>query len=421
MIQNLLVLNSAYNGSRDLSWNDDPDSKVIGYNVYRAFDAPTNWTLLTAEPHPTHFYRDQTTYVTVEYVVKPEDWVSFGNDGQWVFKVPERPIWSSSVVKGHPTVANHPMDVQVTIDDVPVSIGRVDGQEGLVYFEQWTVGKGGATSSKRTHTFAKNQMTSSVVKVWYRKLTNYVDIHLAGTRAFYSVVPVLEGGFEQHRPGQMGTEFKNTLEVDQMDYMFAEMVRRNAFIFEQAGEPADLMIRRSKGTLCGCLIGNGEARHGCTSCFETGIIGGYFGPYEILFIDPDTAATRTINEGGVKVERDSRSYLGPSPMVQNGDFIVRRNGERLGIGNVVYKMPRGVLLQQDFDVTLIPRNDSRYKIPLTDPTPPGQPIQTYDPRFVETRELPAEPLTNPLTDPTKTWENPTVPVGRTVKFGNIQT
>lgn len=421
MIQNLIVLNSSYSGSRDLSWNDSPETDLIGYNVYRAFDAPTNWQLLNDEPHPTHFYRDQTAFTTVEHTVLASEWVSFGNDGQWVLKTPDHPIWSSDIVKGHPTVANNPMDVQVTVDGVPVSVGRVDGQEGLVYLEDWTLGKAGAVASKKVHRFKKNEVTTSVVKVTYRKLKNYVDIHMAGSRTFYTVVPVRAGGFELHAPGQFGSEIKNTLEVDQMDYMFAEMVRRNNFIFEMSGEPASLMIRRTKGTPCGCLVGNGEARHGCTSCYETGIIGGYFGPFEILFIDPDTAATRTINEGGVKVERQSRSYLGPSPMVQNGDIIVRRNGERLGVANVVYKSPRGVLLQQDFDVDFIPVNDSRYKIPLTQPALPTPPPQTFDPRFVETRTLPAEPLTNPLTDPGKTWENPTVPVGRTVKFGNIQT
>lgn len=421
MIQNLIVLNSSYSGSRDLTWTDSAEKDVIGYYVYRAFDYPTNWTRLNDDPHPSHFFRDQTAFTVVEYTVQPGDWVSFGGDGQWVLKTPDRPLWSSSIVRGHPTVANHPMDVTVTIDDVPVSIGRVDGQEGLVYFEQWTVGKSGLVASKKAHPFRKNQMTSQVVKVTYRKIKNYVDIHLAGSRTFYTVVPVLAGGKELHVPGKPGTEIKSTLEVDQMDYMLAEMIRRNAFLFEQCGEPADLVIRRTKGTPCGCLIGNGEPRHGCTACWETGIIGGFFGPFEFLFIDPDIAATRTLNEGGVKVERQSRSYLGPTPMVQNGDLIIRRNGERLVIANVVYKMPRGILVQQDFDVDLLPPGDARYKIPVTQPSPPDQPIQIYDPRFVETRELPAEPLTDPTTDPTKNWENPKVPKGRTVVFGNIQT
>ena len=426
MISNLLVLNSSYVGSRDLSWTDSPERDIIGYNIYRAYDAPVTWTLLNETPHPLRFYRDQTNYTLTTYVVKDTDWVSVGRDGQWVFKVPTQPIWSSSIVKGHPTIANNPADVQVEVDGAVISVGRVDGQEGLVYFDIITLAAGGAVASKfHPADFVKGQIPTNVITVTYRKLKNYVDIFLAGpgsgSRTFYTVVPVLAGGFEMHKPGAFGTEVKNTLEVDQMDYMFAEMVRRNAFLFEQSGEPADLMIRRSKGVLCGCLVGNNEPRHGCQACYETGIIGGYFGPFEMLFIDPDVAATRTINEGGIKVERTSRSYLGPTPLVQAGDFIVRRNGERLLISDPVYKSPRGVLLQQDFNVNLMGPNDTRYFIPLVPNPPPPEPIQTYDPRFVETRQLPGEPITDPLTDPTKVWENPVAPRGRTIKFGNIET
>lgn len=54
-------------------------------------------------------------------------------------------------------------------------------------------------------------------------------------------------------------------------------------------------------------------------CFETGIKGGYYGPIEFLFQDPEVGAVRTIDEGGKKVERQSRSYLGRTPIVQDGD------------------------------------------------------------------------------------------------------
>jgi hypothetical protein len=423
MIQNLLVLDSQYIGCRDLFWVESTIKDLLGYNVYRAIDYPTNWVKLNSEPHPGHFYRDQTQLTWEEYTVTSSDWVTIGVDGQWVFKIPGAPIWASEIVKGAPMVANNPMDVEVTIDTAPVGVGRVDGQEGLVFFEALNLGAHGAVTSKKGHPFTKNQVPTQTVKVRYRKLRNLVNIFLAGagSRTFYTVVPVLSNGQEYHAPGVSGTEIKNTLEVDQMDFMLAEMVRRNAFLFEQSGEPASLLIRRTRGVPCGCLISNGEPRSGCPSCYETGVVGGYYGPFELLFIDPDVAATRTINEGGVKVERSSRSYLGPTPVVQNGDLIIRRNGERLEISDVVYKSPRGVLVQQDFNVILLPAKDTRYLVPLVAPQPPGIPPETFDPRFVETRTLPSEPLADPRTDPTKTWENPKKPVGRTTKFGNIQT
>lgn len=422
-ISNLLVLDSQYNGSRDLFWVDSPTPDLIGYNIYRAHDYPTNWIKLNNEPHPGHLYRDKTLLQQVSYTVKDTDWVSVGGDGQYVFKLPECPIWSSEIVKGHPTVANNPMDVYMTMDGVWTAVGRVDGSESLIYFEALNLARGGSVQMKGAHTFVKNVIPTQTIVITYNKLLNYVDIFAAGLgpRTFYTVVPVLFNGKELHAPGAPGTEYKSTMEVDQIDYMLAEMIRRNAFIFEQAGEPASLIVRRTKGKICGCMVANNTPRSGCSACYETGIIGGYYGPFEILFIDPDTAATRTINEGGVKVERTSRSYLGPTPVVSAGDLIVRRNGERLEISDVVWKSPRGVLVQQDFNVNLLPVKDTRYLIPLVAPQPPSDSIETFDPRFVETRNLPTEPLSNPRTDPTKTWENPIKPMGRTVKFGNVQT
>jgi hypothetical protein len=42
MILDLLILNSSYVGSHDLWWADTHDA-TKGYNIYRAFDYPTNW------------------------------------------------------------------------------------------------------------------------------------------------------------------------------------------------------------------------------------------------------------------------------------------------------------------------------------------------------------------------------------------
>ena len=119
-----------------------------------------------------------------------------------------------------------------------------------------------------------------------------------------------------------------------------------------------------------------------------------------------------------------------------GDLIIRKNGERLVIANPTYKSPRGVLLQQEFDVVLLQQTDTRYRVPLRSmdlpviynpafQTAPGTGNDFTDPGFVDTGILGGtdafEPVSSPTTDPTKTWENPLVPKGRTVVFGNIQT
>jgi hypothetical protein len=128
---------------------------------------------------------------------------------------------------------------------------------------------------------------------------------------------------------------------------------------------------------------------------------------------------RELNEGGIKTTRDSRSFLGPTPIVQNGDLIVRRNGDRNVISQVVYKQPRGIILQQDFAVQLLSPGDTRYLIPLNTGLP-----TIFNP-VVRPDALDGvgggEPVFDPRTVPGKDFENPNIPIGRTVTFGKIQT
>lgn len=416
MIQGLMVLDSAQLSSRDLWWVDDVTPGVIGYNIYRAYDTMTGWVKINTDLVPGHSYRDMITLTDFTYTIQTSDWVEFGQYGRYIFKVPDNIIYSS-VNKGLALLATSPDDVIVTVDGVAVRPAVVNGLDGTVWLPQISVIRqdGGTYETPLIGPVT----TNTVVQITYKKLTNFVDIYQNLTRTYYTVVSVLEGNIEQNLPGAPGTPIVDTMQVDKMDYMQAEMVRRNAWLFEQVGEPAYLMFRRTKGQTCGCVNPDlKQARTGCPSCYETGIVGGYYGPIEFLFIDPDTETSRILEEGGVKVERTSRSYLGPSPIIQSGDLIVRRNGERLVITGVTYKTPRGVLLQQDFDVQLLPARDTRYQIPLWDP---NRLIQIYNPAFGDNPQDGNEPVSDPTTDPTKTWENPEKPVGRTTTFGRIQT
>jgi hypothetical protein len=144
-----------------------------------------------------------------------------------------------------------------------------------------------------------------------------------------------------------------------------------------------------------------------------------------MFVPPDSALNRILDEGGIKTTRTSRSYMTRTPIIQNGDLIIRANGDIMVISDVVYKMPRGIILQQDFMVELLPPGDTRYLIrgknafnlptlynPVVRPDPdngkptPGQPV--FDPRTV------------PAINGGKDWENKNVPIGKTVEFGKIQ-
>lgn len=406
MIQGLMVLNSSFIGSRDLYWVDDPSTEITGYNVYRSQDSIGPWTRINLDLVPGHLYRDETTLTVITYKVKPEDWVEFGEFGRYGFRVPEKLIYSS-VAAGRAFIATSADDVSLTIAGQTIRPAQVEGLDGVVWVPQTSVIK---KDGGRTETWLAPALTKDTeIIVVYKILQNYVDIYQDMTRTYYCVVPVNRMSQETEIPGSGSVV--NTMEIDKMDYMQEEMVRRNAWLFEQVAEPAYLMLRRTKGVPCGCVdVDSKQPRTGCKECYETGVVGGYYGPLDILFIDPDTDISRTIDENGTKVERNSKSYLGPSPIVQNGDLIIRRNGERLAIGNVTYKSPRGVLLQQDFDVNLLPSKDTRYFIPIYK----NYQQVIYDP---VTDEVGNEPVTTPK----DTWENPKTEVGRTITFNRIMT
>ena len=410
-IQGLIILSGAVPGIRDLSWEHDPNPDVVGYMPFRSEDRGSDWRPLTGFPVPGTRYRDVTSLEDVIYDVTESDWVSRGDGGYWILRVPHRPIYAT-ILQGRAILASQPEHVQVWIDDKPVHPPRIDALKGDI----WLPNAYGLTRDMdwRERLFP-TAGPGSVVRVSYRRLTNYVDV-APDSRSFYAVVPVLSNGSLMHTPGAPGTEVVNIMEVDKMDFMQAEMVRRNAWLLEQAGEPVHLLMRRTKGKACSCLTG-GQARTGCTVCYETGIIGGYYGPYDVLFLDPDSEAVREADEGGVKVTRSSRSFMSPSPVIQSGDLLIRRNGERLVIGPVVYKSPRGVLVQQDYTVERLNTGDTRYRVPLRPPLSP----KAFHPAFEQSPGAMGDPVTNPADDPTKLWENPQVPVGRTIPFANIQT
>jgi len=429
MIPNLIVMNSSYCGSRDLWWVDDPAS-TKGYNLYRAFDYPTNWVKLNAHPWLGHFYRDQVCLEEVTYVVQEKDWRDDGRLGKWGFKLPE-PIYSD-VVTGRPTIANSPDDVQVFLDGVPMRPVMVVGIDQTVWLQRDNTLPYGGGVSAQAQAYTDNINITDYsgvkeIKVIYKRLANYVDIYTSMVRTFYCVVPIGDHG-ETHPPGAPGTKVVNTMEVDQLTWEYREMINRNQWLFEQVGEPAYILFRKTRGEICACRgseSGLGQPRTGCPSCFEVGFVGGYYGPYDITYVPPDSALTRELDEGGgIKSTRESRGYLGPTPITQDGDLIVRRNGERLVVSGVTYKAPRGILLQQDFNTNLLNPGDTRYLIPLNTGLPTvydpiiRNPLQGGEPG-AQTGN--GEPVWDARLQPGKVWENEVeIPIGRSVVFGKIQ-
>ena len=422
-VSSLLVLNTPYVGARDLWWVDSP-AATKGYNIYRAFDNPSaGWTRLNGNvPWPGHSWRDATVLTQKTYTVQPADFVESGDFGKWGFRIPETPY--SSQVLGRPVVANSPDDVTVLADGKSLRPVMVVALDQTVWMKMdISLPQGGAvTQLALVNNGDVAKADYSAVKKWqvqYNSLTNFVDIYSTLTRTYYTVVPVGPNG-EVHAPGAFGTPIVNTQEVEKMTWIGQEMVRRTGFVFEMRSEPSLILFRKTRGVICGCkTTGVAQPRHGCPICFEVGIVGGYYGPYDILYVDPDQSAVRELQEGGVTVTRQAKSYLGPSPIVQDGDLIIRRNGERLVVSGVNYKSWEGCIVQQEFDVSLLNKGDTRYLIPVYPNALPTifDPIVQKDPLDGKGG---AEPITSAKTEPDKQWENPDPQAGRSITFGKIQ-
>lgn len=421
MVTGLVVLNSGYVGSRDLWWPNDATS-TVGYNVYRAFDYPNNWVKLNASPIPGQFYRDITTLTPKTYTITDDDWIEKGTFGRWGFKIPDIPY--SGIVATRPMVASSPDDVSVILTDINNNVVQVrpafvSGIERSVWINtNVTLPTGGAVSAFPITDMSKVQL--SLVQASYKTLTNFVDIYSSMTRTYYTVVPVGDNG-EVYAAGSAG-DIVNTQTIERVNYMLQEQIRRNAWVFERVGEPAFIMFRMSRGIKCSCAEdGVEEPRHGCPICYETGWVGGYYGPYDIVYTPPDTATNTTVEEGGRKVERVSKSYLGPTPIIQNGDLIVRKNGERLITFDVTYTQPQGAIAQQEFNVRLLNNKDTRYLIPVV----PGNPIPGIFNPVTQTDPTDGSGGTEPVfqkeNSPDTPFENTDKQPGRTVVWGAIQT
>ena len=436
VVDNLLILNSSYVGSHDLWWAPVAEA-TKGYNVYRAYDHPSNWVKLNPAPFHGQFWRDMSSLLEVTYTLQPQDFIEKGELGQWAFRIPDVPY--ATVDAQRVVVSNSPDDVSVTVskygnvnvDGVTLRPARVLGFDRSIWMNvDNTLAQGGAVSDTALvndgNVSIANYDSIAEWKVTYNKLNNYVDIYTSFNRTYYTVVPVGDKG-ELHEPGCRGSVIRNTQEVDEIDWVYAEMVRRNEFLFHTTGEPAYLFFRKWRGEQCGCIFGTQQPKTGCPSCFETGFVGGYIGPYDFIFVPPDSALQAELNEGGIKVTRSSRSYLTRTPIIQNGDLVLRRNGDRMVIHDVVYKMPRGIILQQDFTVQLLPPGDTRYLIPYVNTGLPTiyNPVVRPNPYNGKPKQGHGEPVFDPRTVPSinggKDWENPNIPIGRTVEFGKIQT
>ncbi len=398
-------------GVFDLSW-DDPtilaingDFTVLGVNVYRSFDSAFGPFQRVSELLVgANFWRDRTDNelvtedVSNQFVLRGETSATGSDTPRYVFKTLHYPI----VKEGSQEVpADSPQDVRVFIDGVEARIQRVYGATGEVEIDALIY----ADVAKQKLDPSLVPGPDSQVICQYRRTRSLLKTDLA-QRIFYRVTTV--GIPTKGAPDLVETPLEraaavHSYEVEKLDYIWREAVRRNRWILEQGGERVKAFLRKNAGVLCPCIPDDYHQQpvNDCPVCFGTRFVGGYEGPYDVLLAPDDAERRITQKDIGRTVEHTYEVWTGPVPLFSQRDFLVKINGDRYSIGPVRFPTNRGVTLQQHYNINHLDEKDIRYRVPM------GNPV-----KYVATQFAPSGPEQEAEATPT---DKPNIPEERQLK------
>jgi len=368
-------------GMLDIRWEDpsvlarNAGFTIVGVNIYRSEASDRGpFRRINEFPIGGGFYRDRTNYsrVTKETVVWGSSWRYRGdapNDRRWVFCT-KNPIAKryDSAPNQDVNFADSPTDVQLFVNGEEVVVETVFGKTGevtLINRPTFDVGTEQQvdpvlpTEADRveiSYYTPTNHVPSGLEhNIWYRVTTVAVD---ATTPSGY-----VESPLEWAEP-------KSVVQVEELDYIWREAMRRNAWILQQGGERVKMFVRKILGIPCDCTIEDKTREYSkqpsnrCLTCFGTGFKGGYEGPYEVIIVPDD--AERRISQAvsGRRKEHTYEVWTGPSPLLTQRDFVIKQTNERYSVGPVRRPSHRGNLMQQHFNIAYLDQGDIRYKVPV---------------------------------------------------------
>ena len=423
---NLMVIHGRKPGSYDIIWTDPSQLSVnsrfvlYGVNIYRSFDSEYGpFERITQVPLGSNYWRDVTDNVLEADEDVTDRFILDARTGtaeealRYVFRVQNPPI----VKEGSQGVlAYSPSDVIVSVDGVRVPVLRVHPQTGEVEIADY-----------RMPNIATQKLEPSVaptgtqrVTCTYRHTRFLLRTDLA-QRVFYRAVTVglpMDFANSTVQPQDLvETPLEHAVatgnfEIEKLDYIWREAVRRNRWILEQGGERVRVFLRKNVGIPCPCIPDDYHKQplSDCPNCYGTAILGGYEGPYDLL-IAPDDAERRIAQKDiGRTVEHTYEVWTGPSPLLAHRDFLVKMNGDRYSIGPVRVPSNRGMILQQHFNIGIFDEQDIRYRVPMDNP------VKYAAVQFALSgpeHEANANPTCNPDVPPERQYK------GKTIAWGNI--
>lgn len=424
-----LFLTSGYKaGVFDLVWTDPTELalnsrfQICGVNIYRSFDSEFGpYDRVNDFPIGASFWRDQTNNVMeLDEEVTDGQWLMRGASSaaelqgpRYVFRTMHYPIVREGSQK-LPT--SSPDDVEVRVNGQVAKIAAVLGVSGEIEIDPNHYPNIGTQS--RDPAVVPDPGTR--VTVTYRHTRQLVRTDLI-ERVFYRVTAVghlITPDCGPSNPTELlespldRAAFTSSYEIEKIDWIWREAVRRNRWILDQGGERVKVFIRKRVGVTCPCVL---QATHhqplnDCLKCYGTGILGGYEGPYDIIMAPDDGDKKISQQDKGRTVEHTYEFWTGPSPLLSQRDFIVKVNGERYSVGAIRMPTNRGMVLQQHGMLGHIDEKDIRYRVPIDNPT-----------RYLVNQ---VQPLVPPLNSPAQITDKPNIPderelKGRTIAWENL--
>ncbi len=378
---NFSVQSGLVKGTVDLRWSSPSELSsnsrfsVLGVNVYRSFDSEFGpFFRMNTAPVQALFWRDATQVTVAMREDVTGRFVSRGDvdpSRTWVFRTCNAPIVLDPVVGGTMSID---LNVFVTVNGTPAHVRRISSVLGEVELEPYPTFD---VASQRQFPAILPLNPSDRVEATYRYLKNQVVTDL-GQRIFYRLTAVASvNGVLVETPLSQAA-IGNNQQTEQLDWIWREAVRRQRFLLDQGGERVKIFVCRRVGPECGCKSDvYGQASSDCLTCFGTGVIGGYEGPYDSIVAPDDAEKKISQSNRGRTMDHSYDSWTGPSPLLSQRDFIVKLNGDRYGIGPVKIPTARGMQLQQFFTLSHIDEQDVRCRVPVLDTSRMESPRTRY--------------------------------------------
>ena len=288
----------------------------------------------------------------------------FNPQNEYVIKVARTPIVDSITGPTGNTkfvdlfesaITNRNIFVKVTVDGVEAKIKSVFGLEGEIVLDD-----------ERYYDYINKRYVEpvlpnedSVVKVTYYTRRHDVDYSLRKP-LYYKITA-------QNSCGETDLSLIKpiTLQAESLDYIYAEALRRNQWLLDQAGESVLLFVKARAGVRCQCYIDNErthrQPKNKCTICYGVGFIPSYAAPMAIK-ISPAMAEQKLLQtDRGIRLDYQTEVWAIVPVILNQRDFLVRRDGTILGIGAQTAPEVRGRRLdQQHFTIQPVDRSDVRY-------------------------------------------------------------